>query len=90
MKTSEMHSVLLHQEEVIAIHEALVKAGFYQLANLLANKATRSEMDQRYAATIPMGEVDGYSRDSNPIVSSSEDGAFVMVWQWVDQSEIGH
>jgi hypothetical protein len=90
MKTSEMHPALLHQEEVAAIHEALVTAGFDQLANLLANKATRSEMDQRYAATIPMGEVDGYSRDSNPIVSSSEDGAFVMVWQWVDQSEVGH
>jgi len=90
MKTSEMHSALLHQEEVVAIHEALVTAGFDQLANLLANKATRSEMDQRYAATIPMGEVDGYSRDSNPIVSSSEDGAFVMVWQWVDLSEVGN
>ena len=85
-----MHSALLHQEEVVAIHEALVTAGFDQLANLLANKATRSEMDQRYAATIPMGEVDGYSRDSNPIVSSSEDGAFVMVWQWVDLSEVGN
>ena len=85
-----MHSALLHQEEVVAIHEALVTAGFDQLANLLANKATRSGIDKRYAATIPMGEVDGYSRDSNPIVSSSEDGAFVMVWQWVDQIEIGH
>ena len=85
-----MHSALLHPAEVIAIREALVTAGFDQLANLLANKATRSEMDQRYASTIPLGEVDGYSRDSDAIVSSSEDGAFVMVWRWVDQREIGH
>lgn len=83
-----MHSALLHPAEVIAIHEALVSAGIDQLANLLANKATRSEMDQRYAATIPLGEVDGYSRDSDAIVSPSEEGAFVMVWQWVDRSEV--
>jgi hypothetical protein len=89
MKTSEMHSVLLHQEEVIAIHEALVSSGHHQLANLLAKKTIRSRMDKRYAAALPMGD-DGFSIDSDPIVSSSEDGAFVMVWQWVDQSEIGH
>jgi hypothetical protein len=89
MKTSEMHSVLLHQEEVIAIHEALVSSGHHQLANLLAKKATRSRMDKRYAAAVPMGD-DSFSIDSDPIVSWSEDGAFVMVWQWVDQSEVGH
>ena len=83
-----MDSALLYPEEVIAIHDALVEAGFDQLANLLAEKATRSEMDQRYAATIPLGEVDGYSRDSDAIVASSEEGAFVLVWQWVDRSEV--
>lgn len=88
MKTSEMHSALLKPAEVIAFHDALVSAGFDRLADLLAEKATRSEMDQRYAAAIPLGEVDGYSRDSDAIVSSSEDGAFVMVWQWVDHSEV--
>jgi hypothetical protein len=90
MKTSEMHSVLLHQEEVIAIHEALVSSGHHQLANLLAKKATRFRMDKRYATAVPMGEDNGFSRDSDPIVSSSEDGAYVMVWQWVDQSEVVH
>ena len=88
MKTIPFHTAYLHQEEVLAIHDALVFAGHEELAGLLGSKATRTEVEKQYAAAIQLGDENVFSMDDSPIVSASEEGAYVMVWQWMDQSAV--
>jgi len=88
MKPIPIHTAYLQAEEVLAIHEALLAAGHEELAGLLACKATRTEWEKRYAAAIQLGDENVFSMDDAPIVSASEEGAYVMVWQWVDQSAV--
>jgi hypothetical protein len=90
MKTNSFHPAYLLPEEVLAIHEALLSAGHEELATRLANIARRSDLEKRYAAAVPLGDEHVFSPDEAPIVSVSDCGAYVMVWQLVDQSEVGH
>lgn len=73
---------------MLAIHDALVSAGHEDLAGLLAGKANRTEWEKQYAAAIQLGDENVFSMDDVPIVSASEEGAYVMVWQWMDQSTV--
>ena len=73
---------------MLAIHDALVSAGHEDLAGLLAGQANRTEWEKQYAAAIQLGDENVFSMDDVPIVSASEEGAYVMVWQWVDQSAV--
>lgn len=89
MKTNTFYPAYLLPEEVLAIHEALLSAGHEELATRLANKARRLELEKRYAAAVLLADENLFSLDDAPVVSASEGGAYVMVWQWVDQGEIG-
>ncbi len=88
MKTIPFHTAYLHPEEVLAVHEALLSAGYEELAGLLASKARRTDVEKRYAAAVQFGDEDAFSLDEAPVVSASDSGAHVMVWRWMDQSEI--
>jgi hypothetical protein len=89
MKTNSFHPAYLLPEEVLAIHEALLSTGHQELASSLANKARRSDLETRYATAVLLDDENVFSMDEAPVVSASECGAYVMVWQWVDQSEVG-
>jgi hypothetical protein len=88
MKSIPFQTAYLNPEEVLRIHEALVSAGHEELAGLLASKASRTEWEKQYAAAIQLADENVFSMDDAPIVSASEEGAYVMVWQWVDQSAV--
>jgi hypothetical protein len=88
MKANTFHTAYLQPEEVLAIHEALLSAGHEEIARLLASKARRTDVEKRYAAAFQLGDEDAFSLDEAPVVSASDSGAHVMVWRWVDQSEI--
>jgi hypothetical protein len=81
---SEFHSVFLSPNEAKAAHDALLDAGKHKLASQIREKAKRSEIDQRYADTLDLPDENEFAIDEDPVVSPSDDGAFVMVWQWVD------
>ena len=84
-----MKPVLLFESDVQAVHAALVKAGETQLAEMVAEKAKRSEHDLKFIEGIPcLGDCD-YDVDDCPVVSASEDGAYVLVWRWVTNEEAG-
>ena len=83
-----MKPVLLFESDVQAVHAALVKAGETQLAEMVAEKAKRSEHDLKFIEGIPALDCD-YDVDDCPVVSASEDGAYVLVWRWVTNEEAG-
>jgi hypothetical protein len=83
MKALEFNSVLLSGEEANAIHNILFVSGHKELAELIFQKAQRSETDHAYAEALELWDDVEFEIDENPVVSASEEGAFVMVWQWV-------
>jgi hypothetical protein len=87
MTSQRFSPALLSGNEAEAIHEALLTSGYSELAELISQKTQRTESDRKYAATVRSFEDGVFEMDDAPVVSSSEDGAFVMVWQWVDAAE---
>jgi hypothetical protein len=88
MTSQRFSPALLSGNEAEAIHEALLTSGYSELAELISQKAQRTESDRKYAATVRSFGDDAFEMDDAPVVSSSESGAFVMVWQWVDAAEM--
>lgn len=80
--------VLLYSDHAKAVHDALISSGHLELAEIISERAQRTESDRRYANALELLEEWTFEMDDTPVVSSSEDGAFVMVWQWVDKDEI--
>jgi|GEM_PF-2207797 len=80
---------LLLPSEVKSIHEVLIGSGHLELAELVKKKATRSDSDRKYSESIKLWDEGTFDIDDEPIISESEDGAYVMVWQWVDKSDLG-
>jgi hypothetical protein len=76
--------VILYSEDAKAVHDALISSGHLELANIISERAQRTDSDRRYANALELPEEGTFEMDDTPVVSSSEDGAFVMVWQWVD------
>ena len=84
-----MKPVLLFESDVQAVHAALVKAGETQLAEMVAEKAKRSEHDLKFIEGIPALDDCDYHVGDCPVVSASEGGAYVLVWRWVTNEEAG-
>lgn len=90
MKTSKkLGPVLLDALQVASIHQALIITGNIDLANLIASKAIVSKENERFVSAVRSSLNDDFEMDENPIVSPSEEGAFVMVWRWVGISDVG-
>ena len=84
-----MKPVLLFESDVQAVHAALVKAGETKLAEMVAEKAKRSEQDLKFIEGIPALDDCDYHVGDCPVVSASEGGAYVLVWRWVTNEEAG-
>lgn len=87
MNPDDFNPVFLSGSEAVALHRALYANGHSELAALISQKAQRTESDRKYAASLQSFDDDVFEIDDAPVVSSSESGAFVMVWQWVDAAE---
>jgi len=88
MNDTPLHPALLFPSEVKAIHKALIGSGHEELADLVREKASRSDSDREYSKAIELSDEGTFDIDDEPIVSKSEDGAYVMIWQWVDKSDL--
>ena len=82
-------SVVLYSDDAKAIHDALLASGHDALAAMIATKALRSKTDRRFIAALPRLDDSDFDVDDEPVVSVSEDGAYVMVWRWVTNEEAG-
>ncbi|MCX6942315.1 MAG: hypothetical protein NTX09_16560 [Verrucomicrobia bacterium] len=80
---------LLFHKEAKAVHDALAASGHHALASMIASKARRSETDRQFIAALPRLDDSDFDVDDEPVVSASEDGAYVMVWRWVANEEAG-
>jgi hypothetical protein len=78
------HSAYISALEAEKIHHALVESGQAELAEIMSERAQRTDSDRRYANALELLEEGSFEVDDEPVVSASEDGAFVMVWKWVD------
>ena len=78
---------LLLPSEAESIHAALFSSGHGELAELVKSKAGRTEGARRYSDSVELWDGGTFDIDDEPIVSEGEGGAYVMVWQWVDQCE---
>lgn len=88
MFEDHFHSVILYSKDAKAIHDALVSSGHTDLAATIIKKSKRSKSDRKYVDALCLWDEDAFDLDDDPIVSRGEDGAFVMVWQWVYKDEI--
>ncbi len=84
MSDITFHPAYLSGSEAEKIHRALVESGHTDLADIMSERSQRTDTDRRYANALELLEEGTFEMDDAPVVSSSEDGAFVMVWQWVD------
>lgn len=50
----------------------------------MLERSQRTDTDRKYANALELREEGTFEMDDAPVVSASENGAFVMVWQWVD------
>ncbi|MGD9781137.1 MAG: hypothetical protein AB7V14_03185 [Kiritimatiellia bacterium] len=81
--------VVLYNEEIRLVINALRTSGHESLASMINAKARRSKNDVRYVAALPsLGDFD-FDVDDEPVVSSGEGGAYVMVWRWVSDDQAG-
>lgn len=81
------HPVLLYSADTTAVHAALLSSGYYDLAKKIAEKSKRSKTDRKYIDAIKLWDDATFDIDDEPVVSRGEEGAYVMVWQWVDENE---
>lgn len=80
--------ILLDKKQAASIHRVLLATGNTELALLIESKAKLSGKECQFAIAARRalnGELDV---DEEPVISQSEDGAFVMAWHWVNSSEI--
>lgn len=75
--------------EAKAIHDALMSSGHAALATMIASKGRRSEIDRQFIAALPRFDDSDFDVDDEPVVSASEDGAYVMVWRWIANEDAG-
>jgi hypothetical protein len=84
----KMGPVVLDRAQTESIYSALVSAGHTELAALVLSKSSLTGEEEKFA-TIARMELDGELEvDDEPVVSISEEGAFVMAWYWVDTSDV--
>lgn len=85
----EFCPVILYREDAKAVHDALAAAGQNALANKIATGAQRSENDYKLIAALPYLDENEFDTDDVPVVSSSDDGGYVMIWCWVSNEDAG-
>lgn len=88
MSENYFHPVILYSEDTKAIHDALVTSGHSDLALKISKKSKRSKIDLKYMGALRLWDEGRFDVDDEPIVSRGEDGAYVMVWQWIYKEEI--
>jgi len=88
MSDSHFHPIILYSEESKALHDALVSSGYGDLASNIARKAMRSTTDRKYIDALQLWDGETFNVDDQPVVSISEDGAHVMIWQWISRQEL--
>lgn len=69
------------------IREALIVAGRYDLAGLLTGHSEPTDDEILYANLARESSAEYLEFDEQPVVSASEDGAFVSAWVWVPASD---
>jgi hypothetical protein len=65
----------------------LLSSGHEELANMLATKAQRTRIEFQFIEALPRLDGNVFSVDEQPVVSVSENGAYVMVWHWVPNED---
>lgn len=88
MSENYFHPVILYSEDAKAVHDALLAAGHFDLALKIAKKSKRSKTDLKYTSALRLWDEGRFDVDDEPVVSRGEDGAYVMVWQWIYNEEI--
>lgn len=88
MSQNDFHPIVLYSEDVKSIYNALVFSGSNELALEIAKKSKRTKADKRYVAAVKLWDDGAFDIDDDPVVSRGEDGAYVLVWQWVNKNEI--
>ena len=83
------HQAILGERQVRSIYDALVTSGHKALATMLASKAQRTPMDRQFIKALPPLDENDFSADDQPVVSISQDGAYVMVWRWISNEDAG-
>lgn len=84
-----LYPVLLYGDESKAVHEALTSSGHHALADMLVSKAQRSKTDFKFISATSLIDDSDFEIDDEPVVSASEEGAYVMVWRWVSNGDAG-
>jgi len=89
MSENHFHPVILYSEDAKAVHDALVSCGHSDLALKIAKKAKRSKTDWKYINALRLWNEGSFDVDDEPVVSKGDDdGAYVMVWQWIYRDAI--
>lgn len=80
--------VLLDGNQAASIHQILATAGNTDLANLIATKGRLTGMEIHYSSIARRYCDEALDFDESPLVSISDDGAYVMAWKWIAASEL--
>ena len=88
MSENHFHPVILYSADTKAVHDALFASGYSDLALKIAEKSKRSKTDLKYTGALRLWDEGRFDVDDEPIVSKGEDGAYVMVWQWIYKEEM--
>jgi hypothetical protein len=88
MSQNHFHPVVLYSEDAKQVYDALVSSGHNDLALKIATKAKRTKTDKKYADAVRLWDEGDFDIDDEPVVSRGEDGAYVIVWQWIYKNAI--
>lgn len=82
------YPALLAGDEISQIHDALTASGHHDLASLLERKSSRTPRDRLYSQSLPSFDENDFDVDDDPIVSETDNGAYVMTWRWVAKEDL--
>ena len=83
MNENQFAAVLLGPSEAETVYQYLVRSGANELAEMILEKGSRDDLDRNYASMVELWDDSEFSIDEDPVVAKTQDGAFVMIWQWV-------
>ena len=87
MPKNQFESAILYSSEAEEVYKALKKSGHTELATRIREKTRRSKRDRKFIENLGYLSEDEFDVDDCPVVSSSDDGAYVMVWKWVSNEK---
>ena len=80
---------MIYGDELKSIYDALVASSNESLATMLSAKALRTPVDRQFIEALPQLDENEFAVDEQPVVSISQNGAYVMVWHWVSNETAG-